>query len=793
MTSAAAPRRDAMVPGALPPIAWPIFQAVFLCSGFAALLYQMIWQRLLTLFGGADVYSVTLIVSAFMAGLGLGSLAGGHVADRLTLRGRLHAFALSELAIAVFGAASVWILYDVLYARLGPVDLPPWATAAVLFAVLLWPTFFMGVSLPLLSRALAATTSMASRRIASLYGWNTVGAALGSLLTVWVILRATDFRHATWIGAALNAVCALAALWLARAAGDARDVEDTDTHDAAAAAAPRPAVFRLGLWIALYALSGFIALSLEIVWFRLLGVVLKSISFTFATLLALFLTGVGAGSLLGHRLAVRAPNPARAFLILQAAIPVYAAVSLAAFLFAAPRWAVLRPVWEYMAGYESLDIAAAVRSLQRWTLELGVVAPQARRLAGLLVVLYGALPVFLVGPPTLMMGLSFALLQRAIQTDLAVLGRRVGWLQAANIAGSTLGSIVTGVVLLDALGTARTLQLLVALAGIFLALAVGGVSGRTARMAAVAVGIAIIGIALRAAPDTAKLWARLHGARIEDIVFAEDGSGLSVIKHEGPVSVVYVNGVGQSELPYGAFHTVLGALPVLIHPRPEAVALIGLGSGETLFGAAGRAETSELHSIEIVEPQLETLVQVRAQRAYPGLNAVLGDGRIRHAFTDGRAFILKGGRKYDVIEADALRPASAYSGNLYSREYFDLLRRHLKPGGLVVQWEPNLRTRATVLSAFPHVLGFRALLVASDTPIAWDPAAVRARMQEAFTGSFYRRGHVDIAALMADVLSQQPTVYGPSHDRSTTDINLDLFPRDEYLVGASFRPGRGEP
>ena len=115
----AAERRG--VPEALlSPAAWPIFQAVFLGSGFAALLYQMIWQRLLTLFGGADVYSVTLIVSAFMAGLGLGSLAGGHVADRLTLRRRLRAFALSELAVAAFGAASTWILYDVLYARLDP-------------------------------------------------------------------------------------------------------------------------------------------------------------------------------------------------------------------------------------------------------------------------------------------------------------------------------------------------------------------------------------------------------------------------------------------------------------------------------------------------------------------------------------------------------------------------------------------------------------------------------------------------------------------------------------------------
>ena len=790
MTPAAA-RRGVPGRGELSPAAWPIVQAVFLFSGFAALLYQMIWQRVLTLFGGADVYSVTLIVSAFMAGLGLGSLAGGHVADRLSLRRRLQAFALSELAVGGFGAVSVWILYDVLYARLGPVSLPAWATAAVLFGVLLWPTFFMGVSLPLLSRAFAESTSMASRRIASLYGWNTVGAALGSLLTVWVILRATDFRHATWIGAALNFGCALAALWLARGVGGPRDA-DAPVVAAIPGPPPPPAVLPLGVWIGLYALSGFIALSLEIVWFRLLGVILKSISFTFATLLALFLTGVGAGSLLGHRVAARVKNPARAFLVLQAAIPVYAALALAAFLFAAPRWGVLQPVWEYMAGYESIDIAAAVRSAQRFLLELGAVAPQAGRLTALLIVLYTALPVFLVGPPTLMMGLSFAFLQRAIQTDLAGLGRRVGWLQAANIAGSTLGSIVTGMVLLDVLGTAFTLRLLVVFSVVFVVPALAGSSGRARGLAALAAAV-VLAVALRAAPGAANLWARLHGARIEDIVFAEDGSGLSVIKHEGPASVVYVNGVGQSELPYGGFHTVLGALPVLIHPRPESVALIGLGSGETLFGAAGRPETSELHSIEIVAPQLETLVHLRAQRGYAGLKVLLDDGRIRHAFTDGRAFILKGGRKYDVIEADALRPASAYSGNLYSREYFDLLRRHLKPGGLAVTWDPTPRTRATVVSAFPYVLAFRALLVASETPIDWDPAIVRTRMREAFTDSFYRRGEVDIAALMADVLSQQPVVYGPSSDRSTTDINLDLFPRDEYLVGASFRPGQSAP
>ncbi len=789
MTSAAAPRRDATDEGRLPPAAWPVFRAVFLASGFAALLYQMIWQRLLTLFGGADVYSVTLIVSAFMAGLGIGSLAGGHVADRLALRGRLVAFAVAELAVAAFGAASVWILYDFLYARLGAVDLPGWATAAILFAVLLWPTFFMGVSLPLLSRALAETTEAASRRIASLYGWNTVGAALGALLTVWVVLRLVDFRRATWIGAALNAACALAALAIAsRTAGAAASAPGRPP----ARVAPPPDALRLWGWIALYALSGFIALSLEIVWFRLLGVVLKSNAFTFATLLALFLTGVGLGSLIGHRLASRARRPARAFMALQAAIPLYAALSLAVFLFAVPRLGLLRPVWEYMGGYEGIEIDAALRSAQRYVAEAGDVAPKAQRLAGLLAWLYVVLPVALVGPPTLLMGISFAFLQRAIQTDLAGVGRRVGWLQAANIAGSTLGSVLTGVVLLDVFGTAGTLRVLTVLGTVFAAFAVAE-SPPTGRRRALAAAAAAVSVALWISPGAGALWARLHGTRVEDIVFAEDGSGLSLIKRDGEQSVVYANGVGQSDLPYGGFHTVLGALPVLIHPRPERVAIIGLGSGETLFGAGGRRETVVLESVEIVATQLDTLVQLQQRRDFAGLRVLLADPRVRHTFTDGRAFILKGGKRYDVIEADALRPTSAYAGNLYSVEYFDLLRRHLAPGGLAVSWQPTVRTRATMLAVFPHVLAFRSLLIGSEQRIPFDPAVVRARLDDAFTDRFYRRGGVDIRALLGEFLDKPPTAYGPGHDRSALDSNRDIFPKDEYLVGASFSPRRAEP
>ncbi|HEY7513604.1 MAG TPA: spermidine synthase, partial [Vicinamibacteria bacterium] len=114
------------------------------------------------------MFSVTLIVSAFMGGLGFGSLAGGHLADRLAFRRRIVAFALSELAIALFAFLSVFLLYDTLYLRLGQRALPLPAVAAILFLTLLWPTFFMGLSLPLLSRAFTDSAGQAAARIGSL-------------------------------------------------------------------------------------------------------------------------------------------------------------------------------------------------------------------------------------------------------------------------------------------------------------------------------------------------------------------------------------------------------------------------------------------------------------------------------------------------------------------------------------------------------------------------------------------------------------------------------------------------
>lgn len=764
---------------------------LFFASGFAALLYQIIWQRLLTLFGGADVYSVTVIVSVFMAGLGLGSLTGGHLADRLPPRARLLAFAAAELAIALFAFASVPLLHDVLYPRLVSLDLSRLTTAAVLFATLLWPTFCMGLSLPLLAKAASLVDHRPAEWIGSLYGVNTLGAAVGSLVTVLVLVRALGFERTVQLGASLNLACAAGGLFLAFAwaPGPAHDGEASPssrtTHELAIAP---PTTFSFRVWAVLYMLCGFVSLSLEVLWFRVLGVVLKSNSFTFGILLALYLSGVGGGALLAKRWSRRVTTAGPAFLLLQSGIGLYAGLSLALFANAVHTDA-LSFLWRYLGDYEALDLGAALHGIG--LLAVGAAAQPARDAAWLFLAVYLGVPFFLIGIPTLFMGACFTLLQRATQTDPSLVGRRLGWLQTSNIVGSTLGTVVTGLALLQARGSPGTLKLMVALSGVFLVLWVRARSGGDLRKlgpgAAAAVSVVAVVVAL--SPGAATLWPSLHGASADRVIVGEDASGLSVLKdHPRPeiATSVFVNGLGQSQVPYGGGHTRLGMLPVLLHPHPRSLAIIGLGSGDTVFAAGGRQETERIDCIEIIRPQLETLRSLDRRRIYPGLTALLEDPRVHYSFTDGRAFVARMSRSYDVIEADALRPTSAYAGNLYSREYFDLIRSRLAPGGLGVTWGPTPRICDTFLSVFPNVLRFGDILIGSEGPIAFDRAALQARLDDPFTQAYYRRAGIDPAQQLHAFLVAGPTVYGPGIDRSSlTDLNTDLFPKDEYGVPQS--------
>jgi spermidine synthase len=759
---------------------------IFFASGFAALVYQIVWQRLLVIFSGSDVQSATVIVAAFMAGLGCGNLAGAQAADRWPVRTSLLCFAGAELAIAVFGFFSADLYYGVLYQRFGHLALGVEARGALLFLSLLWPTFFMGVSLPLLARALTTEIQHAAHVTGRLYACNTAGAAAGALLATWAILPAWGLERSLHISAGVNVLAAAGVIPLlsrmrARASseGEARGIAPVDA--AAAAAIADPVRLSFGIWAAIYAVSGFLALSLEIVWFRLLGVMLKSTAATFGTLLSIYLTGIGVGAAIGTGLLRRTRAPSHAFLVMQAAIAIYAGLGIALLLAAVADWRSFAWLSSYFGSYEPIDARAAVN-------QIGLALAGRASLPTQFLMLYVALPVALILPPTLLMGASFPLLMKAVQTDLARLGRRVGGLLTANIAGSALGSILTGWVSLAWLGSSGTLRLLVAIGALFpllgLMLSSAAAQWRRAWLHATIVAASVV--LFSAMPGGAALWAKFHGSTPAFVHVGEDGSGTSVLRTvpgREPSVVVFANGVGQSWIPYGGIHTVLGALPAFIHPHPRTAAVIGLGSGDTVFGLAGRPELERITCVEIIRPQLDTLTRLLERWRYPGLVAVLTDPRIDHVYGDGRTYVKHAPHPYDIIEADALRPTSAYSGLLYSDAYFALIRDHLTPNGLAVTWSPTPRVHDTFVSVFPHVLSYGDIVLGSNQPIAFDAAAIRRRLDDPRARAYYQHAVVDIVPLLEPYLKREPRIYGPSHDRSRlADINTDLFPRDEFSV-----------
>lgn len=293
-------------------------------------------------------------------------------------------------------------------------------------------------------------------------------------------------------------------------------------------------------------------------------------------------------------------------------------------------------------------------------------------------------------------------------------------------------------------------------------------------------------------PDGRTLWAWAHGTVPEGLIVAEDGAGVSVLKKpmgggEGEGTMVFVNGIGQSWIPFGGIHSALGALPALLHPKPESIAIIGLGSGDTLFSAAAREETREMVCVEIVGAAMETLREMGATSEYAGLRMLLGDERIRHETGDGRLHLMATEERYDLIEADALRPTSAHSGHLYSEGYFRLLLSRLKRGGLAVTWAPTERVRDTFVAVFPHVVSVPPMLIGSNEAIPWDVPVLRRRMNDGVVRERFAVAGLDLLGLLLPVLSSEAPVafYGPEFDRGKLKaLNTDLFPRDELELPA---------
>ena len=270
-----------------------------------------------------------MVVAVFMLGMGLGSLAGGYLADRLVRRHLLLVFAAAEGFIALFALASRALYAVFFYGLAADVGGRPVLVGAVAASTLILPTACMGETLPVLSKAIQMAWKEPPGALPGLNGWNMLGAAAGAWLGSAWLIRSVGYERSLWIGAGLNLLCAAAVLAM------------RDSGPVAPAHSPAPASSTIGAadrgwwqWPMLYFLSGFVALGLEMVWFRLLGVALKSTAFTFPLLLGFYLLGVGGGSLAGRALADGRHDAVRWFLAAQAAVPLYAGLSVAAFIWA---------------------------------------------------------------------------------------------------------------------------------------------------------------------------------------------------------------------------------------------------------------------------------------------------------------------------------------------------------------------------------------------------------------------------------------------------------------------------
>jgi spermidine synthase len=723
--------------------------AAFFLSGVAALVYQVAWQRILALQSGVGIYSVAMIVAAFMAGLGVGSRWGGRASAHLTPHAALRRFVAIELGIAAFGFLSCFIYYDLLYTRAAWLYAEPWHAGLLHFASLFLPTALMGMSLPYLSRAMVTEAEEAGGTIGLLYGVNLIGAGVGAFLTPWVLIRFFGIRGAVAAAAFSNLGAVLlaggaAVLMRGRTSTEAPEPASPASEAPPAALARQP----FALWIALYALSGFCALSLEILWFRLVDVAVRSKAQTFGTVLCVYLLGSAFGCLAAVPRVRRLARPLRAFLLCQCALLAYAGAT-AIVLARVPFEAWLGTPWQ--SSYHSVSVFTMPR------LEL--------------LGLYVGLPALLFGPATVLMGASFPILQRAVQDDPRSSGRKVGVLQAANILGCTAGSLLIGLVSLDRLGTAGTLRLLLAIGVVFAIVGVRAYGPRSP-FPAVAALLVLLTMTL---PGGRRLWMRLHGTDDPRALLHEDATSVGALVPRNDRWTVYVDGKSHSWLPFGGVHTVLGAVPAIVHPSPEDVAIIGLGSGDSAWAAGCRAETRSITVFEISAPQPALLASVAAISDLPELTALLGDPRLRLRLGDGRNAILQQERLYDLIEADGLWPDVGYSGNLYSAEFFRACARRLKPGGVVCTWAPTPRVYTTFTSVFPHVIGAdreRGILIGSPDPLPITPDAWRARLAAA-EGYLHRNRAKPVAALL-ERLEPWP------HEGHEADE--DLFPRDEFLT-----------
>jgi spermidine synthase len=668
---------------------------LFFVSGAASLILETVFRRELALLVGNAVTATSLTLAIFLGGLAIGAVVFGREADRS--RNPLRLYGMLELAAGLTSALAVAVLTyarDALFAPAAAVGAGPMRLvieAVVASALLLPPTICMGGTLPALTRHLTREGGLLGS-LARLYAVNTLGAATGAALAGFVLFEAVGVSATGWIGVGAALVAGGVAVVLARPAAV------TPLPVRRGTVASRVASPRIAVTCA--ALGGAAALGYEVVWTRLLALPLRSYSYSFSLMLALFLIGLVLGSALLATLAPRLGDPLAALAWTQSISGAWVAVSVL--------WlpALLAPSQEG-SGFGAFVLAGVTRA-----------AP-------------------LVLPPTILSGMALPLAVRVFAASADRAGRDVGVVYAANTLGAIAGALVTALALMPMLGASGTLAVLGALAASSGAIA-RAPGARRAMFAAVAAAC----LALAFVPSGAVSRAFSKAGRSQEaghVLFYREGATdtVAVVRRnygfqDAEAKSELVNGIAMTATvkPVWRYMAAEGHLPALMAPERSKALVVCVGTGITLGAVASHVRIPSIDAVDLSEGILAALPVFARENG-----EVLKDPRVRFVRDDGRHFLALSDSSYGLITLEPPPPIVAGSVHLYTLDFYRLCRRRLQPGGVVAQWLPlhaqslasARATARTFLEAFPHVQLWLpsirdAVLLGSDRPFELDAA-----------------------------------------------------------------------
>ncbi len=628
--------------------------AVFFVSGASGLVFETLWFHQAGLALGNSVWASSLVLAGFMGGLALGNFVAARYGERFGHPVR--AYAVLEAVIAVTGVGLVYLLPRMgpaLAALLGPLQDQPGLLNTLrlvtAFALLLVPSSAMGATLPLLTRALAARDACFGRVLGRLYGWNTLGAVAGVAVAEWVLIGALGVRGSALAAGGLNGLAALGAIAVARGTRD-----------------PAPSPDWVGLaqgraWLLAAAVAGFSLLALEVIWFRFLSLFVSAETESFAVMLAVVLAGIALGALAGSLWLRRAPEAHRA------AGP----VALGAGLLCAGGFGLFRFVIAPFGSELIRDVTSVL-----------------------------ALSVPLMLPVSVLSGVLFTLLGAGLRRESGSATETAGALTFANTLGSAIGSLVAGFVLLPLLGMEASLFALAVLYG-----ALGGLlllrretPPVWAWSAAVPFALAVAffpwgSVAERYVPIPLERWRNAAGQlgppRVESML---EGTSETVMyverlwmgQHRS--HQLFTNGFSMSSTAEHSrrYMKLYVYLPAALHPGLRSALLISYGVGST---AKALTDTRELERIDVVDISREILQA--SDVVFPDPNEhPLRDPRVHVHVEDGRYFLMTTDQRFDLITSEPPPPTAPGVTNLYSREYFELIRDRLNDGGMATYWLP---------------------------------------------------------------------------------------------------------